>query len=118
MTVKNPATDKHTFDPPDLTGGRFTGHRQGYPIDDSLLDSYGRLTLIQRASMVIWGYSMAVWLYVIAMQLRYANSVYWPVAVWLPIRLDYFGEAGFMVSFLFAIIAVSVSVMKRRLRYG
>jgi hypothetical protein len=72
------------------------------------------LTLIQRASMVVWGYSVGVWLYVIAMQLRYPNSVYWPLAIWLPIRLDYLGETAFIFSFLFAMIAVSASTLTKR----
>lgn len=76
--------------------------------------SLTRLTLIQRASIVIWGYSVAVWLYVIAMQLRYPNSVTWPLAVWVPIRLDYLGEAAFVLSFAFAMITALVSVVKRR----
>jgi hypothetical protein len=58
--------------------------------------------------MVIWGYWLAVWLYVIAMQLRYPNTVYWPLAVWLPIRLDYLGEAAFFISFVFALITISL----------
>jgi len=50
-----------------------------------------------------WGYAFAVWLYVIAMQLRYPNSVYWPFAVWIPIRMDYLGETAFLLSFILAI---------------
>ncbi len=65
------------------------------------------LTLIRRVGMVIWGYWLAVWLYVIAMQLRYPNSVRWLLAVWLPVRLDYLGEAAFFLSFVFALIALS-----------
>jgi len=34
------------------------------------------------------------------------GSMYWPVALWLPIRMDYFGEAGFIVSFIFAAAAI------------
>jgi hypothetical protein len=46
------------------------------------------------------------------MQLQYPTSVSWGLAVWLPIRLDYLGEAAFMFSFLFAMIIAAVSVMK------
>lgn len=52
--------------------------------------------------LVAWGYSFAVWLYVIAMQLFYPQSIYWPLATWLPIRLDYFGEGAFVFSFIMA----------------
>lgn len=57
---------------------------------------------------------MGVWLYVIAMQLRYPDSVYWPLAVWLPIRLDYLGEAAFVLSFVFAMVTTKISATKRR----
>ncbi len=58
--------------------------------------------------LVAWGYAFAVWLYVIAMQLFYPQSIYWPLATWLPIRLDYFGEAAFVFSF---IMAAAVTMM-------
>jgi hypothetical protein len=74
-----------------------------------------RLIVIQRLSIVLWGYCVGVWLYVIAMQLRYPNSVYWPLAVWVPIRLDYLGEAAFALSFVLAVIAASASTAKRRI---
>ena len=82
------------------------------------IDSHGRLALIQRVLVVVWGYTIAVWLYVVAMQLRYPSSVYWSLALWLPIRLDYLGEAAFILSFLLAIMTTSVSVARRRLRYS
>src|SRR5208337_1280343 len=53
--------------------------------------------------LIVWGYAFAVWLYVIAMQLVYPNSLYWPVATWMPIRLDYFGETAFVFSFIVSI---------------
>jgi hypothetical protein len=59
---------------------------------------------LQRLSIVLCAWSLSVWLYVIAMQLRYPDAVYWPLAVWLPIRLDYLGEAAFILSLIFAII--------------
>jgi hypothetical protein len=118
MTENVSGRDTRPFAAADLTGGRFADHQERHPVDRSATfpDSYGRLTLIQRASVVIWGYSMAVWLYVIAMQLRYANSVYWPLAVWFPIRLDYLGEIAFVLSFLFAMITASVSAIKKQIR--
>ena len=57
----------------------------------------------KRALMVVWAYAFIVWLYVIAMQLQYPNSVYWPFAVWIPIRMDYLGEMAFISSFILAI---------------
>ena len=56
--------------------------------------------------LIVWGYAFAVWLYVIAMQLVYPNSIYWPVATWLPIRLDYFGESAFFFSFIVSIAVI------------
>jgi hypothetical protein len=59
---------------------------------------------LQHLSIVLCAWSLSVWLYVIAMQLRYPDAVYWPLAVWLPIRLDYLGEAAFILSLIFATI--------------
>jgi hypothetical protein len=65
-----------------------------------------RRSRVKGLLLIVWGYAVAVWLYVIAMQLFYPNSLYWPVATWLPIRLDYFGESAFIFSFI-----VSIAVM-------
>ncbi len=54
--------------------------------------------------IVVSGYALLVWLYVIAMQLRFPESVYWPLALWLPIRMDYFGESAFLLSFILVIV--------------
>lgn len=51
-------------------------------------------------------YSFTIFVYVIAMQIADPASVYWPVAKWLPIRMDFFGEAGFIISFIFAAAAI------------
>ena len=72
-----------------------------------------RTSLISRVCVVIWGYLVAVWLYVIAFQLRYRNGVYDVLAWWLPIRMDYLGEAAFVLSFIFALIAVSYRATER-----
>jgi hypothetical protein len=64
-------------------------------------------TTIRRICVVLWGYCLAVWLYVIAFQLRYSRSVYYPLAWWLPIRLDYLGEIAFALSFIFALITAT-----------
>ena len=58
----------------------------------------------RRTAMVLCGFSFAIWMYVISFQIAHPESVYWQLAVWLPwLRLDYFGEAGFIVSFAFAL---------------
>jgi hypothetical protein len=51
---------------------------------------------------VVWGYALMVWAYVVAMQLRFPESVYWRLALWLPIRMDYLGEIAFVSSFILA----------------
>ena len=56
---------------------------------------------------------MALWLYVIAFQLIYSGSVYFPLAWWLPIRMDYLGEIAFALSFIFALIAATYPAAKR-----
>jgi len=58
----------------------------------------------QKFLAVIWGYAFTVWVYVIAMQLRFPDSVYWPLAQWLPIRMDYLGEFAFVSSFILACV--------------
>jgi hypothetical protein len=63
--------------------------------------------------VVVSGFAFAVWLYVVAMQLFYPESIYWPLATWLPIRLDYVGEAAFVFS-LFT--ALAVAMVKVRLK--
>ena len=66
--------------------------------------SHYRTILIRRFCVVTWGYCIAIWLYVIAYQLRYNSSVYNTLAWWLPIRMDYLGEAAFALSFILALI--------------
>ncbi len=66
--------------------------------------------------LIVWGYAFAVWLYVIAMQLVYPNSLYWPVATWLPIRLDYFGESAFFFSFIVSIAVIWTQRLSPRTR--
>ena len=65
--------------------------------------------------VVVCGFAFAVWLYVIAMQLFYPKSIYWPLATWLPIRLDYVGEAAFVFS-LFTALAVAMLNARMRTR--
>jgi hypothetical protein len=85
------------------------GTGQLRPIDElrkqQLLD---RIATLRSFAAVLWAYSFAIWIYVIVFQYTNPGSVYWPLATWLPIRLDYFGEAGFLSSFLFAIIWVKL----------
>ncbi len=67
-----------------------------------------RIATLRNFVAVLWAYSFAIWIYVIAFQFMNPRSVYWSLAVWLPIRLDYFGEAGFLASFVFAILWVKL----------
>jgi hypothetical protein len=65
-----------------------------------------RRSRVKGLLLIVWGYAFAVWLYVIAMQLFYPDSLYYPVATWLPIRLDYFGESAFFFSFIVSIAVI------------
>jgi len=58
---------------------------------------------ISRLYLVCCIYGLLAWGYVVAMQVRNANWVYDVLAKWAPIRLDYFGEIGFIISLLCAI---------------
>jgi hypothetical protein len=62
--------------------------------------------------LVARGYVFVVCIYAVAMQLFYPNSIYRALATWLPIRLDYFGEAAFISSF---IVATALIMWKPRL---
>jgi hypothetical protein len=63
--------------------------------------------------MAVWAYAFTVWVYVVAMQLRFPDSPYWPLARWLPIRMDYLGELCFLFSFMLACI-LSVKYLRSR----
>lgn len=67
----------------------------------ALLDRVGRLCLVGCV------YGLLLWGYAIAMQLRDLNYAYFTLAQWVPIRIDYIGEAGFVMSLLFAITLAS-----------
>ena len=76
-------------------------------------NTHPRTITIRRICVVLWGYCLALWLYVIAFQLIYSGSVYFPLAWWLPIRMDYLGETAFALSFIFALIAATYPAAKR-----
>jgi len=61
-----------------------------------------RRARLRKVLLVVWGYAFVVWLYVIALQFFYPASIYMPFATWLPIRVDYVGEAAFILSFCVA----------------
>jgi hypothetical protein len=61
------------------------------------LDRVGRLCLVGCI------YGLLTWGYTVALQISNPESVYNPVAFWVPIRVDYFGEIAYVISFLFAI---------------
>ena len=67
-------------------------------------ESHSRTNLIRRICVVISVYSLTVWLYAIAYQLRYPKFVYDVLVWWLPIRMDYLAEAAFALSFICALI--------------
>lgn len=69
----------------------------------------GRLAKWRMAFVIMSVYGILCWTYVIAFQMVNPESVYWPLAVWLPwIRMDYFGETLFIASFIFAMVWVKL----------
>jgi hypothetical protein len=59
----------------------------------------------RRLLLVVSFYGLLCWGYVIAMQIANRDSVYWDLFWWLPgFRIDYFGEAAFVISLACAII--------------
>jgi len=65
-------------------------------------DSGVRLDRVSRVFLVGCIYGLLIWGYVVALQIRDPGWVRDVLAWWVPIRLDYFGEIGFVISFLFA----------------
>ena len=59
-----------------------------------------RRAQLKNILLIVWGYAFAVWLYVIAVQFLHPDWIYQPFATWLPIRMDYVGEAAFVASFI------------------
>jgi hypothetical protein len=55
-----------------------------------------RVVLALARTVFLFG--LLTWGYVVAMQLRHLEEVYDQLAEWVPIRLDYLGEAAFIVS--------------------
>jgi hypothetical protein len=54
---------------------------------------------------VLWVYSFAIWVYVVAFQIVNPSSPHWAFASWLPwLQMDYLGEAAFVLSFIFALL--------------
>ena len=42
-------------------------------------------------------YGSTSWVYVVALQVTHPHSVFLGLAWWFPVRLDYFGEMGFII---------------------
>jgi hypothetical protein len=55
-----------------------------------------RIVLALARTVFLFG--LLMWGYVVAMQLRHLEEVYDQLAEWVPIRLDYLGEAAFILS--------------------
>lgn len=55
-----------------------------------------RIVLALARTMVLFG--LLIWSYVVAMQLKETRLVYYSLAKWIPIRMDYVGEAAFILS--------------------
>ena len=77
--------------------GKGTRRRGQLEVAVGCMDRTGRLYVVGCI------YGLLAWIYSVAMQLSDWRVVYEPVTWWLPIRIDYFGEIGFVISFLFAV---------------
>jgi hypothetical protein len=65
--------------------------------------------------LIVGVYALAIWIYVVAVQVSHPDWIYLPFATWLPIRMDYVGEGAFIASFII-IAAVTMWNTKRTLR--
>lgn len=66
--------------------------------------------VIKALAETVFLFGLLGWLYTIAMQMTRPETIYFPLALWLPLRLDYFGEICFVAS----IIAFFIMRMKSR----
>ena len=71
-------------------------------------------TKLRRMTIILWIYSLIVWPYVIAMQLRYPESPHWGFATWLPVRMDYLSAVAFILSFILGIFMINWTVSQER----
>ena len=71
-------------------------------------------TKLRRTAVILWLYSLLVWLYVIAMQLRYPDSPHMAFAQWIPVRMDYLGEAAFFLSLILGIFVINWTTRQAR----
>jgi len=62
--------------------------------------------------LILAGQALAVWVYLVAIQLLHPDWIYGPFAQWFPLRMDYVGEAAFFASFI-AITAAEMWNAKR-----
>jgi hypothetical protein len=74
-----------------------------------------RRSQLKNILLIVWGYAFAVWIYVISVQFLHPDWIYSPFATWLPIRMDYVGEAAFVSSFII-ITSVTMWNTKRSMR--
>jgi hypothetical protein len=74
-----------------------------------------RSARLKKFLLIAWAYAFAVWMYVIAVQFLHPEWIYEPFATWLPIRMDYVGEAAFVASFII-ITAITMWNTKRSIR--
>jgi hypothetical protein len=77
--------------------------------------SEARRLRLKHLLLIGWGYAFAVWLYVITIQFLHPTWIYVPFVTWLPIRMDYIGEAAFVASFII-ITAVTMWSTRPRIR--
>jgi hypothetical protein len=63
-----------------------------------------RRTRFRYMLLIACGYALAVWAYVIGVQFTHPDWIYAPFATWLPIRMDYVGDAAFIASLAIIII--------------
>lgn len=59
-----------------------------------------RRSRLKKLLLIIWAYAFAIWIYVIVIQFLHPAWIYAPFATWLPVRMDYVGEAAFVASFI------------------
>lgn len=71
-------------------------------------------TKLRRMVIILWIYSLVVWPYVIALQLRYPESPRWGFAIWIPVRMDYLSVAAFLFSFILGIFVINWTISQAR----
>ncbi len=56
-----------------------------------------RMQLYRAIAETTMVFGLLSWLYVVLIEITHPKWIYDPLTVWFPLRVDYFGEIGFVI---------------------